>query len=245
MLGTAPFNIGNRTEELKEELTVQREALSLVEQAKALKIVTVKDFELAGEVSLSLARIRKQINANWKPMWDKAKASTQGIKDNWNKEIAPVEEAELKISSARAYWKAEQDLIEKEKQERLEKEEKDRREKERQRLLEKAAEMEKLNPKKAEAILEKAEAVIEKPVFVEKVVEKTTRMESGGSITWIKDIEIEVVNIGEVCKAVSEGIIPVSCVEFKNLKQIAKVYGWKGKIHGLNIKESQRESKRT
>ena len=224
---------------------VKQEALSLSEQAKALKIVTVKDFELAGEVALSLARIKKQMNAKWKPMWDKAKASTQGIKDNWNKEIAPVEEAELKISSARAYWKAEQDLIEKEKQERLEREAKEKAYKERQALRDKAAEIEKLNPKKAEALLEKAEAVVEKPVFVQKAVEKTTKMESGGSITWIKDIEVEVINIGEVCKAVSEGIIPVSCVEFKNLKQIAKIYGWKGSIHGLNIKETQRESKRT
>ena len=223
---------------------VKKEALSLTEQAKSLKIVTVKDFELAGEVALSLARIKKQINANWKPMWDKAKASTQEIKGNWNNEIAPIEEAESKISSARAYWKAEQDLIEKERQERLEKEEKDRRDKERQRLLDKAAEMEKLNPKKAEAILEKAAAIVEKPVFVEKAVEKTTKTESGGSITWIKDIEVEVVSVRAVCFAISQGNIPENCVEFKNLKQFAKMNNWKGLIHGLNIKETQRESKR-
>ena len=224
---------------------VKQEALSLTEQAKALKIVTVKDFELAGEMSLSLARIKKQMNAKWKPMWDKAKASTQEIKDNWNKELAPVEEAELKISSVRAYWKAEQDLIEKEKQKKLEREAREKADKERQVLLDKAAAMEKLNPKKAEILLEKAEAVIEKPVFVEKVVEKTTRIEGGGSITWIKDIEVKVVDIKEVCLAIVDRYIPVTCVEFKNLKQVAKMNNWKGKIHGLNITETERESKRT
>ena len=233
-----------KTDELKE-LTVQREALSLVEQAKALKIINVKDFELAGEVSLSLARIKKQINANWKPMSDKAKASLQEIKDNWNKELTPVEEAENKISSARVSWKMEQDRIERAKQEKLEREAKEKADRERQTLMEKAAEMEKLNPKKAEAILEKAEAIVEKPVFIQKAVEKTTKMESGGSITWIKDVEVEVVSVRSVCFAISQGNIPENCVEFKNLKQFAKLQGLKGEIHGLNIKETQRESKRT
>lgn len=224
---------------------VQKEALSLTEQAKSLKIVTVKDFELAGEVSLSLARIKKQINAAWKPMSEKAKASLQEIKDNWNRELAPIEAAEVKISSARVSWKIEQDRLARIEQERLERLAREKAEKERQALLDKAAEMEKLNPKKAEAILEKAEAVVEKPVFVEKVVEKTTKMESGGSITWIKDIEVEVLGIKDVCLAIVDGFIPVTCVEFKNLKQVAKMNNWKGKIHGLNIKEKQRESKRT
>ena len=224
---------------------VKQEALSLTEQAKALKIVTVKDFELAGEVSLSLARIKKQINANWKPMWDKAKASTQEIKDNWNRELAPVEAAEEYNASNRRVWKMEQDRIESDKQEKLEREAREKAGKKRQALLDEAAEMEKLNPKKAEAILEKAEAVVEKPVFVQKTVDKTTKMESGGSITWIDDIEVKVINIRAVCHAISLGMLPENCVEFKNLKQLAKLNNWKGNIYGLSIIETQRESKRT
>ena len=41
--------------------------------------------------------------------------------------------------------------------------------------------MEKLNPKKAEALLEKAEAVVEKPVFVERVVEKPLKWKPAAS----------------------------------------------------------------
>lgn len=223
----------------------QSVALSLTEQAKALKIVTVKDFGLAGEVALSLARIKKQINANWKPMSDKAKASAKEIKDNWDKELAPIEEAESKISSARVSWKMEQDRIERAKQEQLEREAREKAEKERQKLLEKALEMEKLNPKKSEILLEKAVAVIEKPVFVEKAVEKTTKTESGGTLTWIKDIEVTVVEPILVCRAVALGDIPLNCVEFKNLKQVAKINGWKGDKFGLRITETQRESKIT
>lgn len=225
---------------------IQQESLSLVEQASNIKISTIEDFTFAGEVALSLARIKKQINANWKPMSDKAKASAKEIKDNWDKELAPIEEAENKISAARVSWKMEQDRIERAKQEQLEKEAKEKADKERQALLEKAAEIEKLNPKKAEVLFEKAEAVIEKPVFVEKAVEKTTKMESGGSITWITDIEVTVVDVKTACNAVGQGYIPTSCVEFKNLKQWAKMQGYKNiDIYGLKIKETQRESKRT
>lgn len=218
----------------------------IIAQAKALKIISVKDFELAGEVALSLARIKKQINVAWKPMHDKAKASTQEIKDNWNKELAPIEEAESKISSARVTWKVEQDRIARIEQERLERLASEKAEKERQILLDKAAEMEKLNPKKAEALLEKAEAVVTSPVFVEKAVEKTTKMESGGSITWIKDIEVTVTDIKQACLAVYNGYVPVSCVEFKGLKAWAKMAGHgAGDYCGIRITETQRESKRT
>jgi len=220
------------------------EVLSLSVQAMSLKIKSKEDFNFAGEIAISLARIKKQINLNWKPMADAAKASLQGIKDNWAKELAPVEEAEGKISHLRREYKLEQDRIERLKQERLELEAREKAEKERQRLLDKAAEMEKLNPKKAEMLFEKAEAVIEKPVFVQKAVEKTTKMESGGSITWIKDIEVTVIDAKAVCSAIADGLIPVSCVEFKNLKAVAKMNGWRGDIYGLRITATQRESKR-
>ena len=224
---------------------IQEESLSLVGQARALKIVTVKDFELAGEVALSLTRIKKQINAAWKPMSDKAKASLQEIKDNWNKELAPIEEAENKISSCRVSWKMEQDRIEKLKQHLLEREAYLKAEKERQALLEKAAEMEKLNPKKAEILLEKAEAIVEKPVFVQKAVEKTTKMESGGSITWINDIKVTVIDPKLACEGVSKDFIPVGCVEFKGLKAFAKMGNIKGEFWGLLVEDDMRESKRT
>lgn len=223
-----------------------KEALSLTEQAISLKIITIKDFELSGEVALSLVRIKKQINANWKPMHDKAKASAQEIKDNWNKELTPIEEAETKISFGRVAWKIEQDRIERAKQEKLEMEARDKANKERQRLLDKAAEAEKSNPKKAEEFLEKAEAIVENPVFVKKAVEKTTKMELGGSITWITDIEVSVTDTKTVCNAIGQGFIPTTCVEFKNLKQWAKMQGYKNiDIYGLKIKEITRESKKS
>ncbi|OHB68801.1 MAG: hypothetical protein A2W17_01435 [Planctomycetes bacterium RBG_16_41_13] len=76
-----------------------------MEQAHSLKIITQEDFAFAGEIGISLARMKSQINRNWRP---KAKDSLQEIKDNWDKELAPIEEAEGKISSARVYWKIEQ-----------------------------------------------------------------------------------------------------------------------------------------
>ena len=224
---------------------IETDVIALAEQVNALVIKNKDDFVAAGELAVAVARMIKQKNAQWKPMYDKAKASAQEIKDNWNKEILPLEDLESKISRDRVTWKTEQDRLARIEQERLEKEARDKAEAERQKLLDKAAEMEKLNPKKAEALLEKADAVVEKPVFVERIVEKTTKMESGGAITWIKDIEVEVISIRAVCHAISQGFIPENCVEFKNLKQLSKLNNWKGQIHGLNIKEIQRESKRT
>ena len=223
---------------------IETDAIAIAEQVNALVIKNKDDFVAAGELAVAVARRIKQKNEQWRPMFERANESATQIKNNWNKEIIPLQELDSKISRERITWKTGQDGLARIEQERLEKEAREKAEKERQKLLEKAAEMEKLNPKKAEALLEKAEAVVEKPVFVERVVEKTTKMETGGSITWIKDIEVEVVSIRAVCHAISQGFIPENCVEFKNLKQLSKLNNWKGQIHGLNIKEIQRESKR-
>lgn len=224
----------------------QNIANALLTQANSLKICTKLDFELAGELAISLARLKKQKNDNWKPMYDNAMASARQIKANWNKELMPIEQADSLISRARADWKLEQDRLARLEQERLEKEAKEKADKERQKLIEKAAEIEKSNPKKAEALIEKAEMVCEKPVFAEKVVEKTVRLESGGSITWIKDIVVEVIDIKALCAAVAAGYVSENCIEYKNLKAWAKLNGWKDGFdkYGLMVKEIQRESKR-
>lgn len=225
--------------------SVQKEALSLVERAKHLRIITLKDFELSGEFVMSLVRIRKGLNEYWKKSVADAKQSYDTQKSLRDADLKPVEEVEEYITEQRRQFKTEQDRLARIKQERLENEAKEKADKERQALLDKAAEMEKINPKKAEALMEKAEAVIESPVFVERKIENTTKLESGGSITWLKDIVVEVISVRAVCHAISQGFIPETCVEFKNLKQLAKLNNWKGEIHGLNIKETQRESKKT
>ena len=223
---------------------IMKETFDITEQAKALKIITVKDFELSGEVVLSLARIKNQINAAWKPMLDKAKASLQEIKDNWNKELAPIEEAESKISFARVYWKIEQDRLERIEQDRKEAKEKADKDRERQALLDKAANMEKLNPKKAEELFRKAENIVEKPVFVEKAVEKTTITKSGGKITWVSDIKVTIINPKRICEGIAKDFIPAGCVEFKGLKAFAKMNNIKGEFWGLLVEDDTRESKR-
>jgi len=224
---------------------VKEEALSLSEQARSLEIVTKEDFELAGEFGLSLARVRKELEKYWEKSVGDAKQSYDTQKALRDADLYPVEEAEKYNSKNRQAWKMEQDRIERGKQVEKEAREKAEKERQQQKLLEKAAEMEKLNPKKAEILLEKAAMVIEKPVFAERAVEKTTKMKSGGSITWITDIKVVVVDVKEACTAVANGFLPIICIEFKNLKQVAKMNGWRGEKYGLKITETQRESKRT
>lgn len=245
MLGIAPFNIGNRVE-IKEELAIQ-EALTLVEKAKALKIIDLKSFRLGEETSISLKRVEKGIEKYWEKSVEDAETSYKTQKTLRDNDIKPVQAARKFVDGICGTWKAENDRLERIEQQRLEDEANEKAEKERQKLLEKAVKVEEKNPEKAEELLEKAADVVPAPAFAQKVVAKTTKFEFGGSRTWIPDIIVEVVDIKQACLAVANGHIPMNCVgDFKGLKAWAKMQGKKNEdIYGLSIRETSRPSTRT
>lgn len=217
--------------------------LMIVEHAKNLKIITNGDFDKSGELSIALARAIKQTKANWSALVEKAKASYDETKASRDSELKPLEDMAGYVSNLRSDWMMEQGRLAQVEKARLEKIERDRAEKERQKLLERAVAAK--TTEKAEALLEKAEAVYEKPCMVVPVVDKTTKLESGGSITWINDIEVTVSDPKALCKALGDGIVPISIVQFSGLKAWVKAACIKqGQIPGLKIQDKPRESKR-
>ena len=236
-----------KTEELKEELSVQREALSLTDQANSLKVIDLKTFQFGEETSISLKRVEKGIEKYWEKSVEDAKKSYETQKTLRDNDLNPVKAARKFVDNLCGTWKAENDRLERIEQKRLEDEANEKTEKEKQKLLEKAAKVEEKSPEKAEELFEKATDLVPAPVFSKKAVEKTTKFQFGGSRTWIPDIIVEVVDIKQVCLAVAQSNIPITCVgEFKGLKAWAKMQGKKNEdIYGLRIRETERPSTRS
>lgn len=225
---------------------VKQEALSLTEQAKAMKIIDLKSFTLGEETSIALKRVEKGIEKYWEKSVEDAKQSYETQKTLRDNDLNPVKAAIKFVNEICGTWKAENDRLERIEQKRLEDEANEKAETAKQKLLEKAAKIEEENPEKAEELLEKAADLVPTPVFAPKSVEKTTKFQFGGSRTWIPDITVEVADIKQVCLAVAQSNIPITCVEFKGLKAWAKMVGKKNEdIYGLKIRETSRPSTRT
>lgn len=223
-----------------EYITDKSKSISLIEQANNLQVMDEGSFNLAVKLGLELEKEIKQIESKWTPLVKAARIAYEADRNAMKSELEPRCKAQAFLSSERVKYKVEQDRIAQAEQARLEREAYEKAEKERQKLLNKAVQAQ--TPEKQEELLEKAEQVYAQPVFAESAMPKTVKSESG-SITFIKDIEVVVIDPKAVCKAISEGLIPVTCVEFKNLKQWIKLNNIKT-FEGLCIKEIQRESKR-
>lgn len=217
------------------------DTLAIIEHGKRLVIRDLETFNEAGEFGLEIAKAIKQTNGHWSIIVQKAKASYDEVKSSRDSELEPLERMAGHIGDIRSKWKIEQDRIAIEEQLRLQRIETEKAEKERQKLLEKAVAAKTLE--KAEALFEKAELVYEKYVHFSPVIEKTIKTETGGRITWVKDIEVAVNDARALCRAIGDGSAPTTIVEFKNLKTWVKANSIK-QFAGLTINEIQRESKR-
>lgn len=228
------------TTELAEKAEVQIQMIDMTDKAQELEITSQETFGIAGEYLSNLTAMKKKIVAYHK----EAKESTRNAKDiAYQKEkddLKPIAVADTYIRGIRQTYQAEQDRIHRKEQERLETEAKKKADAERERLLEEATNA---KPEKQEEILKKAEEIVEEPVFAPKAVEKTTKMAGGATSTWINDIEATVTDPLLLCLAIAQGKVPVTIVEFKNLKQWVKTNAIKqGQIPGLNIREFKREA---
>ena len=232
------------TESIMEYMTLSDNkeiVLNAVQQALKLKVRNLHDFELGGEISASLKKMEKEISAYWKESVESAKTSYDTQRNLRDADLKPVQNARKNIDTACGEWKYEYDKKIRLEQERLEQQAKEKADQQRQKLLDKAnAEQ---DERKKEKLLEKVELVVEKPVFAAKI-DKTMTLAGGGTRSWISDINVEVVDAKAVCKAVADGNIPTTCVEFKNLKAWAKLNNFKTDMFGLKITEISRPSTR-
>ena len=151
--------------EIKE---LESMALSVPEKAKQVKIVSNETYVKAGEILVEIKGLRKQINATFDPIIDKAHQAHKEAVAQKRKADAPLVVAEGIIKPALARWDMEQERIRRAEETRLQelarKQEEDCR-------LQEAVDIERTGDKKlADEIL--ATPVEVAPVIVAKTVPK-------------------------------------------------------------------------
>lgn len=105
--------------EVVEKEKLEREAMSLLEQAKALEITDAESYTAAVNFGLNLRRTLKRISSYWEDIVDAAKVAydkTRIGRDNMKK---PIAEAEALIDSKTTAWDLKQERLRREEQARL------------------------------------------------------------------------------------------------------------------------------
>ena len=225
------------------------QGLTFYQKAQGLVINTPEEYEQSAEMKMVLKSLDKQAADMFVETRPAAYATWQKLCKQEIEYRKPFLDALKIVDAKRTDYYNKQEDIRKAAEARAQKEAEAAAQKERDRLLALAVKAEeKGKDEKAEEFLEKAEAVYVEPVFVSPVVEKTTRLAGGGTISRIKDIEITVTSPLLVLKAVVEGKIPMTCVEISPgaIKKWAKAIGLVEAPAGMGIviKETSREAVR-
>jgi hypothetical protein len=220
----------------------QEQSLTLLEQAKTLAIKTPEDYQRVGEFVLVTTAMIKKIKEYFKPLKTAADRAHAAICDREKQELSiPVQADTMGRIMLRGYQE-EQDRIRIEAQRKAELAAQEVARKEQERLLEKAAKADAQGKTdKAEALMEQAENVYVEPVVVAPTVEKTVQL-NGGSVTIKKDLEIKVIDLQELCRAIGQGSVPttvIAALEGK-LKAWFKIQGTysNGYAFGCQIRET-------
>lgn len=187
------MNTGNLAVKIEEEL--QTTALSLKDQATAIKVTNVTTYTSAGELGKSIKELRTRIVEYFKPLKEAAHQAHKAITTREAEELRPVDEALNILRLAMNKFNEEQERLRREEEARLRKIEEEKAEKERQRLLNQAVKAEeKGKDDKAEELLDRAENVYVAPVTVAPTVANTIRTDAG-NITQAKEINVTVVDV--------------------------------------------------
>jgi hypothetical protein len=152
--------------------------------------------------------------------------------------LKPVEDRRKALTQKISAYLTEEDRKRREEQRRLDEKRREEEQKERDRLAKLAAKAEEKGKiEKAEALREKAEDVYIPPAVVVPEVERTTRMDEG-TVSTVKDIEIEIADVKAVLRAVVDGKLPVSIVSVNEakLKKAIKDFDLKA-LDGVVIRE--------
>lgn len=242
----APYD-GNAALDMQqeEEKALTRQVMSLKQVVNDMQVIDKTSVEAASNMLLELKDKKKQINDYFKPMVDAAFAAHKAIKARQNEAVQPIEAMENVLRAKVSHYLTAEELKrrEEERKARIAAEEAAR--KERERLLDKAADAAKKGKdEKAEALTQQAEEVYAAPVTVVPEIEKTTRLESGRTVSQKKDIEVDLPEsdegIKELCRAITMGLVPTTVVTFSTakLKSWAKLNGVTGKHHGCVFRET-------
>lgn len=224
---------------LVEPIEVEEKALSIVDQAKAVKVIDSETYTAAGIMWKSIGDMIKEVKDTFDPICEAAHKAHKAATEKRSKYLDPLTSAQKSVKQLMSAYDAEQERIRKADEERLRKiaedEEKERRRIEQERLdAERKAEEDRLLAEAqaakdrgdnetaelltnaavetSEAIKKQSAAIAQEPIYVAPiVVPKTTPKMAGGPV-YREVWAAEVTDIKALCLAVATGKASPECV---------------------------------
>lgn len=191
---------------------VEQKALTIVDQARAVRVTDVESYTAAGQLWQSIGEMIKEVRDTFDPICTAAFNAHREATARRAKFLDPLTSAQRSVKKLMSDYDAEQERIRKAEEVRLA--EIARKEEEERRLQEAIAAEEEAKRKGAttEEAEAEAEAIIEQPVYVPPlVVPKATPKLQGGPVyreVWAA----EVIDIKALCRAVADGKASPECV---------------------------------
>jgi hypothetical protein len=188
-----------------EEVELKHEALTIIEQAKIIRIVDQPSYDNAAKLLLEgIIPFRKKWLAYWNPLRESAYSSYKGILDKFNEADKLAEQAERQVKAAIRAWDEDQERIRQELQRKAQ-EEAERKEQEERLAAAVIAE-------ESGASEQQVEQIISAPVqAVAAPVEPTYAKASGvsGRDNW----KAKVIDFKMLVKAVASGKVPIEYLQ--------------------------------
>lgn len=162
--------MGEAALKLVETTEVETKAMTIVDQAKAVKVTDSQTYTAAGMLWKTIGDMIKEVKDTFDPICDAAHKAHKAAVEKRSKYLDPLTTAQKSVKGLMSAWDAEQERIRQAEQRRLE--EIARKEAEEQALLEAiAAEEEaKRNGATKEEAAQEATAIMEEHVYVAPVV---------------------------------------------------------------------------
>jgi hypothetical protein len=193
---------------------IKERALSVPEQARAMKIIDDSSYQKGGQLLLTIKALRKEINETFDPIIAKAYAAHKEAKAQKTKVEEPLVRAECIIKPAMAEYDTKLEQQRLAEQRRLEEEARKKAEEEK---LADAIHAEQQGDK------ETAESIINEPAQVIPIVQKVEKQKISG-ISFRENWSAQVVNLMALVKAVAAGEQPITYLQANqtSLNQIAR-----------------------
>jgi len=218
---------------------VETKALTIVDQANAVKVIDAKTYTAAGMLWKSIGDMIKEVKDTFDPICEAAHRAHKAATEKRSKYLDPLTSAQKSVKQLMAAWDAEQERIRKAEEERLRKIEEERiaaerkaaqerleaeRKAEEERLLAEAVAAEERGDQETAEILteaaantsenlrQEAAAIAQEPVYVPPVVVPKAVPKMAGGPVYREVWAAEVIDIKALCLAVATGKASPECV---------------------------------
>ena len=224
---------------LVETEEVETKALTIVDQAKAVKVVDAQTYTAAGMLWKSIGDMIKEVKDTFDPICEAAHKSHKAATEKRAKYLDPLTTAQKSVKSLMSDYDAEQERIRKAEEERLRKIEEERiaeerrkeqerleaeRKAEEERLLAEAVAAEERGDKEtadilteatattSENIRQEAAALAQEPIYVPPVVVPKAVPKMAGGPVYRTVWNAEVTDLKALCMAVATGKVSINAI---------------------------------